>query len=318
MNTFIHPTISLPILLLGLANLSPACDSCGCHMPSALDPTGPGLQEGIFEQYTDFSTLKTDGHKQDNPDGQYMHSSTTQLTIGYHFTDWLTVSGFIPYISRSFSRPDSGFTQTGTVQGLGDSTVMASARILHGDAAEEAGAVSLLAGVKIPTGSPTELGYELNTPDDVDDASATGGHDLALGSGAWDLIGGVSAVAREGRWYVVTQFTYTYNTEGAYLYRYANEIAASGGIGYYLYVIAPWRINGQINVSGDSKGLDTVAGQKTDDTANHNVYVGPEASLVWNRKLSSDLAFDLPVYEHNSATQLVPTWRVRGSVGWTF
>ena len=315
-----HPRLTKPLLLLlSAAGGISACDSCGCHMPSTLDPTtDAGWMEGVFEQYTDFSTLKQDGRKVDNSDHQYMHSSTTQLIIGYHITAWLTVSGFIPYISRSFSRPDSGFTQTGTIQGLGDSTVMASARIFSAENGVSAGSVALLAGVKIPTGSPSELGYELNAPDDADPTSATGGHDLALGSGAFDMIGGFNAVGREGRWFVTTQFTYNYNTEGAYEYRYANELAAAGGIGYFVYSITPWRTSVQMNVSGDSKGLDTVAGQKTDDTENHNVYVGPEANAVWQRKLAMDVALDIPVYEQNSSTQLVPTWRARAAFTYTF
>ena len=30
------------------------------------------------------------------------------------------------------------------------------------------------------------------------------------------------------------------------------------------------------------------------------------------------VGFDIPIYEHNSDAQLVPTWKIRGAIGWRF
>lgn len=302
-----------------------ACDSCGCHMPSDLTPDTTGWMVGLFEQYTDFGTVREEGVRQANTYDQYMHSATTQLIVGYRFFDWLTVDAFVPYISRSYSRPNNGVEETGTVAGLGDSTVMASARIANNNRPTQAYTAAVLLGIKVPTGNPSQLKYEyaesqgqVLAGDDVDPNNFTGGHDLALGSGATDFIGGLTGTYRLADWFITAQVTYTYNTEGAYTYRYANEIAAGGGLGYFVYVQAPWRVWAQINIDGDSKGLDTVADQQTDDTANHNLYIGPEVSALWSRRLILDASFDYPIEEHNSSTQMVPTWRGRCSASYHF
>ena len=39
---------------------------------------------------------------------------------------------------------------------------------------------------------------------------------------------------------------------------------------------------------------------------------------MWKRKLAMDVAVDIPVYEQNSSTQLVPTWRARAAFNYTF
>jgi hypothetical protein len=324
-----HRPSLLPPALGGLILLVPtlthACDSCGCHMPSDLTPDATGWNVGLFEQYTDFGTVRDEGTKVANTYDQYMHSYTTQLIVGYRVYDWLAVNAFVPYISRSYSRPDSGVQQTGTVSGVGDSTVMSSMRFVNVNTMDHAFTASVLLGIKVPTGNPSELKYEyaetqgVTLPgDDIDPNNYTGGHDLALGSGATDYIGGVSGSYRLQDWYVTAQATYEYNTEGAYTYRYANEIAASGSIGYFFYVRSPWRAWAQVNLDGDSKGLDTVADQQTTDTANHNLYIGPEVSVMWNRKLIVDASVDIPIEEHDSAVQMDPTWRSRLSLSYRF
>ena len=304
----------VPILLTMAAAPVAACDSCGCHMPSALAYADPGWNAGVMEQYTDFSTLQDEGRTVENTYDQFMRSSTTQLTLGYRCDQRWAVSAFIPYISRSYARPDDGAIDHGTVSGLGDASLVGSCRLLSIEHRRAALSIGILAGVKIPTGDPAQLKYEEQGGGDQDPASATGGHDLALGSGAWDPLGGVDLIGRLGRWYAELQGTYTYNTEGAYEYRYANELAGSAGVGYFAYVQSPWRINAQLNLSGSSKGLDTVAGTLTDDTANHDWFIGGECASAYLHMLSGDLALDLPVIERNSATQLVPTWRLRAAL----
>ncbi len=308
-------------LLLLVPTLAQACDSCGCHMPSDFTPEATGWSVGLFDQYTDFGTLRDEGRRTANPDQQWMHSSTTQLVVGYRFSEVLTVDAYLPYIVRYFRRPDSGFEQTGSVRGLGDSVVQAKVRLASAADMGQMWALSAIAGLKAPSGNPRELKYEyyetqgVTLPgDDIDPSNATGGHDLALGSGAWDAIGGLAASYRRGNWFVSGIATYTYNTEGAYTYRFANEIALEGSLGYFAYVRAPWRVCVQANLSGDSKGLDTVDDQKTTDTANHNLYIGPEITAMWSKRLVIGAALDVPLEEHNSATQLVPTWRSRASV----
>ena len=81
-----------------------------------------------------FDTAKNEGEGVTNTFGQWEHSATTQAIIDYRFNDDLSVTAFIPYISRSYRRIGNATpgnadpTETGTVAGLGDSSVLVSYR----------------------------------------------------------------------------------------------------------------------------------------------------------------------------------------------
>ncbi len=313
------PLVSTVASLLALiANSAVACDSCGCHAPPELNDAHSGFTAVIYEQYTDFGTLQDEGHRIDNPTGQWMTSSTTQLIARYRFDDTFAASAFVPYISRSFKRPNNGVEETGTVAGVGDISVLGTARLYRHVEADSAFNASILAGIKAPTGDPIQLKSERDGGGDEDPDNAVGGHDLALGSGSWDIVLGANAIGRLDQWYASAQIFYTWHTEGAYQYRIANELTATGSLGYYLVMEARERLGVQINLTGETKGLDTVAGDKTDDTANHNLFIGPEFDALFAGRLTALLGLDLPIFERNSEVQLVPTWRVRAAVGWTF
>lgn len=305
------------MLLVGSVH---ACDSCGCHSPPELGDVHTGWSVGLYEQVTWFDTAKDEGQRIDNTYGQWEHSSTTQAIIDYRFNSQFSVTAFIPYISRSYRRIDNGATDTGTVAGLGDSSLLVSYRPYQFVDADAAASSTIQAGVKAPTGSASQLQGELpgSTFGDQDGNSLIGGHDIALGDGAWDVELGGNAIARMGRWFASAQVFYVYHTEGAYFYRFANELSGGVSIGYFLQMEMRNHIGLQLNLTGDTKGHDWVAGQETPDTANHNVFLGPELTVLHDSSLTAMIGFDLPIYEHNSDAQLVPTWKIRGSVGWRF
>ncbi len=322
-STRTHRRAARALALAALAVPVAACDSCGCHLPADLSPVTPSIDVGVQEQYTAFDTLRDRGHRVGNPDGQYLHSSTTQLVVTVRPRPWLSVSAFVPWISRGYSRPTDTGMERGTVAGLGDCTLLAAARLAYAHQDDDETSASVLAGLKLPTGRPGQLSSELaeaGAPDDDTGpaaASAVGGHDLALGFGAWDPIVGLAGGGRHGRWFAACQGTWSLNTEGAYRYRVAPELAADLGVGYAV-LDERWRVTVQGNLTIESKGQDTVAGHPTDDTENHDLFAGPEVAAVVDRRVQAHAGFDLPVIERNSATQLVPTWRLRGGVDWRF
>ena len=310
-----HPLAGALAMLAGGAA---ACDSCGCHLPPELGAPHAGLSLGIFEQYADFSTLQEEGREIGNPHGQWLHSSTTQLIAAWRFDDAYAMQLFVPYIFRSFKRPNNGVEETGNVAGLGDVSLLGSARLWRVQNGDSAGSLTVRAGVKAPTGDPGQLQSERDGGGDEDPDNAVGGHDLALGSGSWDAVGGATAIGRLDDWYGVLQVLATWHSEGAYQYRMANEISATVSAGRYLWQDGRSHVAAQLNLEGESKGADTVAGEATDDTANHNLFVGPEIAAQVAGRWSGIVAVDLPIIERNSAVQLVPTWRLRAGVNWAF
>jgi hypothetical protein len=313
-------TLTVLSLVGACATAALACDSCGCHVPPELSDLHTGWTFGLYEQVTWFDTAKDEGRRIDNADGQWEHSSTTQAIIDYRFSDAFSLTAFVPYISRSYRRVDNGATDAGTVAGVGDSSLLLSYRPYRHFDAESAAQASLQIGIKAPTGDPSQLKGEEpgSTAGDQDPDSLVGGHDVALGDGAWDVELGANAIARQGRWYASSQVFFIYHTEGAYFYRFANELSGGLSIGYFLVMELRNHLGLQLNLTGDTKGHDWVAGQETPDTANHNVFIGPELTMRWHSDLTAMIGFDLPLYEHNSDSQLVPTWKARASFGWRF
>ncbi len=320
-----RPAVVASMLMLAAGTVH-ACDSCGCHSPPELGDVHTGWSVGIYEQVTWFNTAKDEGEGMANPYGQWEHSSTTQAIIDYRFNDEFSVTAFIPYISRSYRRVDQNTTtgavynEFGTVAGLGDSSLLVSYRPYRYANANAALSTTLQAGVKAPTGDPSQLQGEEpgSTVGDQYGPSLIGGHDVALGDGAWDVELGGNAIARVDRWFASAAVFWIYHTEGAYFYRFANELSGGISVGYFLQMEARNHVGLQLNLTGDTKGHDWVAGQETPDTANHNVFLGPELTVLHDSTLTAMIGFDLPIYEHNSDAQLVPTWKIRGSVGWRF
>src|ERR1700680_222678 len=64
-----------------------ACDLCAIYRSMEAKSAGPGFNIGLFEQFTHFGTMQQDGQKVDNPAGQSLDSSITQIVVGYQFND---------------------------------------------------------------------------------------------------------------------------------------------------------------------------------------------------------------------------------------
>ena len=84
---------------------------------------------------------------------------------------------------------------------------------------------------------------------------------LRLAMAPWDLQLGANVIGRLDRWFAVAHVFYVYHTEGAYFYRFANELSGGISVGYLLQMEARSHVGLQLNLSGDSKGHDWVAGQ---------------------------------------------------------
>src|SRR5262249_33052142 len=69
-----------------LASSGVACDLCSVYSAAqAHGEIGKGIFAGVAEQFTHFGTLQQDGNKVDNPLGQYLDSSVSQIFAGYNF-----------------------------------------------------------------------------------------------------------------------------------------------------------------------------------------------------------------------------------------
>ncbi len=238
----------------------------------------------------------------------------------------------------------------GSVSGIGDMSLIANVRALsYVDTASVAHLV-LIGGLKFPTGDPDFLSEEVPVPcirfpdpttcnpqaarlvrqpvgvrphHSTGPPSGIGGHDLTLGTGSVDGIVGAQAFGSWRRLYATAAFQYFARTVGAFDYQFANDLLFETGPGVYLllgdnWLGAAYAFSAQVVFSGETKGKDTVDGEKVDDTGLTALYLGPAFQFTWGTHLAVEIGADLPVLQHNTGLQILPDYRLRGGIAWRF
>ena len=305
--------------LLAVTAPALACDVCAIYTAANQRTEHNGFLLGVGEQYTHFGTLSESGSEVPNTAHQYLDSAVTQLFAGYNFTSRFGVQVTLPVISRTFRRPENGRNESGRLGGIGDLSL--TGHFVPFDFATERSVfrLTLLGGVKFPTGDPDRIKEELSeSPSTGGVQSGIHGHDLALGSGSYDGLVGGSLFWSRDRFFVTAAGQYSIRSRGAFDYRYANDLSWLGGPGYYVLLEHGYSLALQVVLSGESKGKDDLAGVPADDTGVTALYVGPACSVTWGGRLSADIGVDVPVLQHNTSLQLLPDVRVRGGITWSF
>lgn len=325
-------------------NFSSACDVCGCYNPPQETVSQPEshFYTGVAEQFTYFGTDRVDGHKVDNPTGQHMDSSITQFVIGYSFSDRFGVQVNLPYIFRSYQRPQGFAIETGHEQGIGDVSLLANYFVFNTESSPRkkaltycpkdsknpppmeklqpdfAASLNLIGGVKMPTGNSSRIKEEFSEMD-IDGAPASGihGHDLTLGTGSWDVVMGAQFLARYKAFFMEANAQFTLRGASPYSYHFANELSWDGGPGWYFFRRQDASFAVQFVVSGEYKGTDTFQSQSADDTGVTAVYLGPRLLASFGR-ITAEAGVDLPVLMHTTAFQTTPDYRIRAGFSYRF
>ena len=318
--------------LVAAPGRSPACDVCAIYSATDLREGSSGLSLGIAEQFTHFGTLQQNGREVDNPAGQRLDSSITQLFASYYLTPDFGLQLDLPIIARSFRRPEGDSIRSSDVSGVGDLSLLASYRAYSDVTETSVLHLTLLAGLKLPSGDSSRLAEELEEEPEAEAArpahagheletgvpSGIHGHDLTLGSGSVDGIVGGYFFWSWRRAYLTLAAQYAIRSEGSFDYQFANDLTWIGGPGYFVLLDHRYSLGAQAVLSGETKGNDTLNGEKGDDTAITALYFGPGVTFTWGRSLGAEVAVDLPVLQHNTALQILPDVRVRAALSWRF
>ena len=124
MKTIHFLTTSLCLLPFFFSQAS-ACDSSAIYTASeAPGVSTTGWFTGAASQYTDSATTQLDGHEVPNEADQHLDSSITQMIVGYNFTPRFSAQVNLPYIYRSYNRPEGFLTDKGTEVGFGDASLL--------------------------------------------------------------------------------------------------------------------------------------------------------------------------------------------------
>ena len=103
-------TIALIALVVALVAATPrarACDVCAIYTATEMHEARTGFRLGVGEQFSRFATLQDDGEELDNP-GEKVHSSITQVLLGYQLTPRFGLQLNLPLVSRTFRRLEEG------------------------------------------------------------------------------------------------------------------------------------------------------------------------------------------------------------------
>ena len=308
------------------APVAGACDLCSVYTAGMAHGDTSGWFAGISEQFTRYDELRQEGHRLSDDSGQYLDSSITQLFVGYGVNDRLTLQLNVPYIHRSFKRPEDGENEKGTVSGLGDITALAQYTLMRHDDEDQTWVWRALGGIKFGTGDSDRLMEELDEGHDHPESiakhdgedhdgpiSGIHGHDLALGSGSTDFLIGTSAFYRSGRWFGIGDVQYAIRRTGDFDYRFGNDLQWTLSAGRYLVLEHDHSISLQLNLSGEDKDYDELAGQKLDDTHSRGMFLGPQLGFTFGPRWSLELRAEAPIDTENSAIQTTAGWRVRAA-----
>ncbi len=295
-----------------------ACDLCSCELPLLQLQNRPGWHISAREQYTSFATLRQDGTRISDPAGQFLHSSNTQLILGYDFTKSFGVQLHAPFISRSFRRAESGRIETGHVAGLGDLSLLAHWTPLAVERGDLRFTARIATGLKLPTGDSSRLAEEGHESEGEGTPSGIHGHDLALGTGSVDALLGADAHLDWRHLFLQGGLQYTVRGQGSHDFDTANDLTWSAALGATVVKSDAFTLTVAARLSGDTKDQDYFRGQRLDDTSSTNVYVGPRFVALFGVKFSADLGFDFPIRQENSGVGSTPDWRMQAGASWQF
>ena len=342
---------------LTTAPVARACDVCAVYTATEMQETRSGFRIGVAQQYSRFTTRIPDATGERADEGEYLKGSTTQVFLGW---DPRTLFGFqlnLPIITRSYRRIEDGVLVGDRIQdgvlvrgsetGIGDVSLVGILRPWSWANERSLLRFSLLTGLKFPTGDSSRLREEKENrarvqagvgvasaamlpgrrrvvqADHIPVGSPSGinGHDLALGSGSWDGVFGLSAYGSFDRMFLTTNAQYSLRSEGQFGYQYGNEVNWFITLGGYVFLRHDATVALQLVTSGSYQRPDSLDGTITsaggEDAATRLwVFVGPGMSLTWGTSLSVEIAGDIPV-EHRDLG-LVPEYRIRGGLTYRF
>ena len=323
-------------ILLGcaLAGQSSACDLCAVYNADTANGGGAaGATLSVAEQFITHDTPQLDGRELPTSflDEAFLDSSTTHLVPAWNFGERFGLSLNIPYVHKRFKRFEqtvTGFgSESGTESGLGDLSLIARFTVYRTSSPNGSFFVNVLGGLEFPTGDADRVAEEVAVTRALDvlygpghQHAVSGVHlrDLALGSGSWDGVFGVTANSRWRRLVFNAQFQYYLRTPGEADYEYGDEWMLSGGPGVFLFLCDNFSLSVQALATYDKMQPDTVLGRGNRNTGMTAIYLGPQLSLTVGRKFSANLGVDLPVKIDNDGLQNVPDLRLHGGISWRF
>jgi hypothetical protein len=332
-------TTVLLFLMLPMA-AARACDLCAVYrVGDAQGESNSGFLLSVAEQFIPHQTPQLNGDEVQPFVSEHLNSSITHLVAGYNISPRFGLSVNVPITHLTFRRedirysltaPPENYTEDGHETGLGDVSLVGRVTLFQKKTPIASVFINALVGVKFPTGDDDRLDAEIEQtriydtfPGDHDDPlehsfTAVHQHKLALGSGSFDGIFGLTVNANWQRWFFNGQFQYYLRTEGDSGFEFGDELIVSGGPGFLLLRNRDTSVALQANTVYDWMGRDSVLGRVSNSTGQTAWYLGPLVTFNWGGGFSANVGVDVPLEIRNRGYDAVPDYRLHGGVSWTF
>lgn len=294
-----------------------ACDICATPVALGSWEAAERASISVFEQYSKYDRPASGGHE--------FESYTTQVGVRYCFSDHWAFQLSVPYMDRELD----GETESG----LGDVSMLGVFRAVHRVSDHGVGLLDIYAGVEAPTGDTDPLKDERdvareNAEEHHHDGEAaepeephmahSHGHHVSPGSGSWDGIIGLRALARHNRWQGSGEAQYIARTEGDYDFQYGDEFIVRAGIRYYLVLEDNFSVALGGDISREWGDENEVLGQVLEEADPASSYVGPAVDLTWRDRLTLSAGWDVAIEGENEGLHGAADKRARASVAYQF
>jgi hypothetical protein len=313
------------------ASISPrlsACEACANYAaPSTLGGDNDSWHMSFFSRYS-VMDQRIDGTDTLSDNGEEIKSWYNIATLGYSVSPSVHLDVSLPILSRDFTQLEGGQLVSGSESGIGDLNLRANWTAHLNKGADSAQALTLIAGIKAPTGDTDRLddgsGHheeDESSHDTMGDghhgASAISGHDLTLGSGSWDVIAGIDWQHEQEAYFTGIRALYYLRTEGDHDYQFSDDFFVTAHIGRILMTKDDCSLSGRIGLSGEFRDADEQNGEKIEHTDLESIY-GTGTLTATHKAWIAELGVDIPIRQHVADVTLVPEFRTRAAIGVQF
>ncbi len=248
----------------------------------------------------------------DDPSGADRDRTETAAVaaLGYGLTGDFALFGVLPYrdIALDITAPGGRITRDNN--GVGDLTLFGRYTAYQKDSRALTFRVAPFAGFKTPTGD-----------DDTSDALGTLPPPVQVGTGSWDVFGGVVATYQSLAYQIDSQIQYRINNEangfeagdttrwdGSLQYRLLPR-KVSGGIPAFLYAV--------IEANLIYQGKNRIGGTKDPNSGGTRMFLAPGLQYVTKRWIIEGVV-QIPLVQNLNGTTLETDYIVRGGVRFNF
>ncbi|MDB5034182.1 MAG: putative lipoprotein [Chlorobi bacterium] len=278
------------------------CDFClAAQGISPLEAGGSGARLDI--RYLRLGTVYEGGTREANDEQETEWHLTQQYSVFYGVGPGATLSALIPVARRhSEAIDEQGASVTGDQFGLGDISLIGRYRAIDEHEFTTTTIVSLVGGLKLPTGRTTGT----DSRGELLDAH------IQLGTGSTDLLFGANYFGAADRFSAAVNLLAGVPTGGANGHRFGPGLNYDATLRYRVYpeIIDTRMFFLGITAAGEHRGREKEEGVIVENSGGGVVYLGPNAQVYLSPSLSFEAAFQYPVAHSLNGRQLGEDYRV--------